>query len=270
MFTSLPVLAVILTVPINILAVTTPPYCTTYYGSTSVSSLKTSFAVSTLTTTITQSVVYATTTVTTGITTIPTPSGFTPIFSETTSVSLEILVANAATADPSTSYPASVDCTATYTTTITKTPTAGQQAGTTVTSFLSTVTVPATTFYAACDSNNIVDQGFGVGAGHAISFFAAHDYPYNSSLISNSSASDCCVSCLTSYLCSWSVLFTNYGSENPLECTLYFREDGICDGGFSAGPAENYYDPDSTAQPGQELIVSNGACGQIIYGGGWL
>lgn len=95
---------------------------------------------------------------------------------------------------------------------------------------------------------------------------------YNSTTIENSTAYDCCVSCLTTYPCAFSILFTNYGSENPLQCALDFRLDGVCDGAHSVGPAEYYYEVDPgepTLQPGQGLIVSNGACGQIIYGGGF-
>ncbi len=93
---------------------------------------------------------------------------------------------------------------------------------------------------------------------------------YNSTTVFNSSAYDCCVSCLTTYPCAYSILFTNYGDDNPLACALEFRQDGVCDGGFSLGPAEYYYDPrDLSEQPGQGLFVSNGACGQIIYGGGF-
>ncbi|CAF9941610.1 hypothetical protein IMSHALPRED_002812 [Imshaugia aleurites] len=226
---------------------------------------------STHTTTLTESIIYVTETVTSGTTTIPTPNGFTPILSETTSVSLEVDAVGGAVINAqhaTTSYPASVICSTTTSITITKTATTGH-AATTITS-TTTVNVAAATFYAACDSNNIVDQGSGVGSGHAIEFTTVGNGNYTSTIVANSSAYDCCVSCQTTYPCAFSILFTNYGDENPLECALEFEVDGTCDGGISVGPAEYYYDPgDPSSEPGQVLIVSNGACGQIVYGGGF-
>ena len=260
----------ILLAPISVLATTTPT-CTTQYGSTSKSPIPTSTRTSTHTTTLTESIIYVTETVTSGTTTIPTPSGFTPILSETTSVTLQVEVANGVVINAQqapTSFPASVICSTTTSLTITKTATTGR-AATTITS-TTTVNVPAATFYAACDSNNIVDQGSGVGSGRAIQFTTVGDGNYTSTSIANSSAYDCCVSCQTTYPCAFSLLFTNYGDENPLGCALEFLADGACNGGISVGPAEYYYDPgDLSAEPGQGLIVSNGACGQIIYGGGF-
>lgn len=264
------VLALTIFSPIRVLAATTPT-CTTQYGSTSKSSVSTSSKTSTLTTTLTESIVYVTQTVTSGVTTIPTPNGFTPILSETTSVSLRPQVAGAiivnAQGSPS-SYPASVICSTTTSLTITKTVTKGHVA-TTVTS-TTTTTVPASTFYAACDSNNIIDQGSGVGSGRAVQFTTVGNGNYTSTSVANSTAYDCCVSCLTTYPCAFSILFTNYDTENPLACVLEYNADGSCDGSMSIGPAEYYYDPGDPAEPGQNLIVSNGACGQIIYGGGFL
>ena len=279
--TSIPLLALlILLTPIQLVLAATTPICSTSYGTTSKDFTRTFFTFVTRTTTVTASVIYATTTVSSGITTIPTPAGFTPVLAETTSVSLQVQAVNAAAAaqkPTTTSYVELVSCTSTVTSTITQIASGKQRAQTTVTSYAATATVPATTFYAACDSNNIVDQGNNVGAGHAIQFTTIGDgagpNPYNSSLatdVFNSSASGCCVSCQTTPGCAFSVLYTNYDTTNPLTCSLYFRADGVCDGSFSPGPAEYFYDPhDLGTQPGQNLIVSNGPCGQIIYGGGF-
>ena len=201
-----------------------------------------------------------------GTTTISTPKGFTPILSETISVTLQVQAANAAGINPqqpASSYPASVICSTTTSITVTKTATTGRAA--TITS-TTTVNVPAATFYAACDSN----KGSGVGSGHAVQFTTVGNGNYISTSIANSSPYDCSVSCLTAYPCAFSILFSNYGDTNPLGCALEFEADGTCDGSRSVGPVEYYYDPgDLSAEPGQGLIVSNGACGQIIYGGGF-
>ncbi len=270
MFPSFPMLALLLFALINILAAGSP-VCTTYYGSTSKSIIGTTTKVYVTTTTVTESIVSTTTTVSSGTLTIPTPKGFTPILSETTSISLQAFAANGAAAvtasQSPTSYPTSVTCTSHSTSTIIITATAGQSVGNTVTS-TSTVTVPSATFYAACDANNIIVQGKGVGAGTGLQMVTAGDGPalYNETTIQNSTAYDCCVSCLTTYPCAFSILF------NQLQCVLDFRLDGVCDGAHSVGPAEYYYDVNPggpTIQPGQGLIVSNGACGQIIFGGGF-
>ncbi|KAM0799067.1 hypothetical protein BDR22DRAFT_911587 [Usnea florida] len=270
MFLSISMLVVLLLAPVPIFAAIAST-CTTRYGSISKSPIPTSTTTSTHITTVTQRIVYVTVTASSGTTTISTPKGFTPILSETTSITLQVQAANAAennAQQPASSYPASVICSTTTSVTVTKTATTGR-AATTITS-TTTTNVPAATFYAACDSNNIIDQGSGVGSGHAVQFTTVGNGNYTSTSIANSSAYDCCVSCLTTYPCAFSILFTNYGDENPLGCALEFEADGTCDGSRSAGPAEYYYDPgDLSAEPGQGLIVSNGACGQIIYGGGF-
>ena len=269
MLPSFRVLALILFASIGNTLVGAQPVCTTYYGPNSTSIIGTTTKVYITTTTVTESFVYTTTTVSSGITTIPTPKGFTPILSETTSISLQAFAVNgAAAATPPqtpTSYPTSVTCTSHSTSTIILTATAGHSAQATTTS-VSTVIVPATTFHAACDADNIVDQGKGVGAGYGIEMVQGGPGPqqYNATEVHNSSASACCVSCITTYPCAFSMLFVN--SET---CVLNFRLDGVCDGGFSPGPTEYFYPLHlPSLQSGQGLIVSNGACGQVIYGGG--
>lgn len=270
MLFALSVLPLILLTPIKVLAAT-PPSCTTHYCSTSKSPVPTSTKTSTVSTTLTESITYVTQTVSSGTTTIPTSNGFTPILSETTSVASGPPVANAAvvnTQHAPTSYPASVICSTTTTLTITKTATKGH-AATTITS-TTTVNVPVATFYAACDANNIVDQGKGAGSGRAIEFETFANSNYTTTEIVNSTAYDCCVACQTTFPCAFSSLSTYYGFQPPIEPNCFLMADGggTCDGGRSIGPAEYYFDPTNpSAEPGQGFIVSNGACGQILYGG---
>ena len=252
------------------------PTCTTQYGSTSESPVPTSTKTLHFTTTLTESVVQVTKTITSGTSTVPTPNGFTPILSETTSVSPgfpSCLPSNNAAVSahghPPSCYPAFVICTTSSTLSVTKTATKGH-AVTTVTSTTTTI-VPAATFYAACGADNIVDQGQGAGYGHAIEFetFGCGAGNYNMTEIVNSTAYDCCVACQTTDLCAFSSLSTYYGENPPVEpnCFLSIPHNGLCDGGMSSGPAEYYYDPGSSAGPGQGFIVSNGACGQVVWGG---
>lgn len=270
MVTTLSLFALILTTSSQILAATTPT-CTTHYGSSSKSPIPTTTKTSTLTTTLTESIVYVTTTVSSGTTTVPTSNGFTPILLENTSIApgppADAAAVNAQQAAKS--YPASVVCSTTTRLTITKTATAGR-AATTVTS-TTTVTAPAATFYAACDADNIVAQGKGLGAGSAIEFATyGPQGNYTFTEIVNTTAYACCVACQTTYPCAFSQLSTYYGfvPQPAPNCFLAFDGGGGCDGGRSIGPAEYYYDPaNPTAGPGQGFIFSNGACGQIIYGG---
>ena len=252
------------------------PTCTTEYGFTSRSPVPTSDKTFHFTTTFTESVILVTKTVTSGTSTVPTASGFTPVLLETTSVTpgfpsclpTSSSAMNAHSPAPSI-YPTSVICTTSSTLTVTKTATKGHVA-TTATSTTTTI-VPAATFYAACSADNIVDQGRGAGYGHAIEFetFGCGNGNYNTTEIVNSTAYDCCVACQTSPLCAFSTLATYYGENPPVEpnCFLSVQRDGVCDGSMSSGPAEYYYDPGSDAGPGQGFIVSNGACGQIVWGG---
>lgn len=269
LFTSAVLAFILLTHTRLVLAAT--PSCTTQLGSTSKSPVPTSTKTSTVTTTLIESVVHVTTTASSGTTTILTPKGFTPILSETTSVppGFPDVAAAAINAKSSPiSYPVAVLCSTTTTVTVTKTTTKGR-AATTITS-TTTLNVPAATFYAACDADNIVDQGKGSGAGRAIRFETFAHSNYTTTEIVNSTAYDCCVACQTTYPCAFSSLFTFYGFDPPMEpvCSLMADGGGACDGSRSIGPAEYFFDPaDPTKEPGQGFIVSNGACGQIVYGG---
>ncbi|KAL8725045.1 MAG: hypothetical protein Q9181_006562 [Wetmoreana brouardii] len=222
--------------------------------------------------------VTVTSTVTSGATTVTTGPNFTPVLSETYSVSLH---PNRRRQLPSRSLDpmvVSLDSQGSVTTSASELPNSmicGPDSSTptptlavpsncpamsTVTT-TATATVPSSYTYDACASNNLVNQGFGKGAGHGINSLTFYNVTSNTGL-DVATAYDCCAAC--------QMLGCAYGgflANEPFPyCELYFQDH--CDGSKWLGNTFTY-NPDIVGQLPAALgfTVFNGPCGQIVYGG---
>ncbi|KAL9615107.1 MAG: hypothetical protein Q9167_000425 [Letrouitia subvulpina] len=228
------------------------------------------------TATITETISYP------GTLTIPTPSGFTPILSEGTSITLRpvtqseiqlsptdvafrVLYDKNSTKTMGTVTPESLHCT--WQSKSIKTSTS---ASVTTCSFLEpstyteTTTVATATHYAACDAVNLIDRGFGKGAGHGIISltFRNRTLAYGTP---SPSPYDCCVLCQLTSGCAYSYWWPS-PQRNQSSCTLNFQD--TCDGSLWLGTRFQYDTFEVGGRgPGEGFTVSNGACGQIVYAG---
>lgn len=260
--------------------------CNTLYHWTSTSQIEATTYTSTTTSTSTKNTFYVTSTITSGTATIPTPDGFTPIIAESIYVSSllpytsQLLPRSPQVKTPvpdhvvtldndghptysGTLHPVKVICTSQATRTRTTTMHIGSHArSTTTVTRTTTAIVPASTVYAACASDNIAYQGLGDGAGRAINEVTY----YNSSGFTDITAItpyDCCVACQTIPGCAFSAW--NFNLPFP-GCDLSFVTQ--CDGSTWGGSYFTYQTPDQgnyTVEQG--FWMSNGACGQVVYGG---
>ncbi|KAI4142742.1 MAG: hypothetical protein L6R39_004819 [Caloplaca ligustica] len=218
-----------------------------------------------------------TSTISSGTSTIPTSSGFTPVLSETYSVSLH---ANRRRQVPSQSIspmvvsvnpqgqvatsaselPQSIICGPTWTPSSTLTVPSYCPTHSTVTT-TTTATVATSIIYDACSSDNLVNQGFGKGVGYGINSLTFYNVTSNTG-IDVSTATECCAAC--------QMLGCAYGGflANPPfpYCELYFQDH--CDPRAWLGNTFAY-NPDIVGHlpPDLGFTVFNGPCGQIVYGG---
>ena len=255
--------------------------CSTYKGPTSVKPVPTYTTAFTVTTTETEFITTVYKTKSKGTATVLTSPGFTPVVSETCtpppglsnaqSSGCQRPTNNAALAAAATSYPQSVICTTTTTKTKTQTITNPHKVAATTTTVTSTVQVPAATYYAACGPDNVVNHGLGADSNKGIvDFLTFGSAPYTNQYLGIQTPYDCCVACQTTDGCKLSILSTFYGSNPPTDpaCNLWFDNSSPCDGSYSPGPFEFYTDANNPRTPDQSLeYVSNGPCGEILYGG---
>ncbi|KAL8869087.1 MAG: hypothetical protein Q9174_004532 [Haloplaca sp. 1 TL-2023] len=219
-----------------------------------------------------------TSTITSGSSTVPTSSGFTPILSETASVTLNpnrrrqlpskdldpLVVSIDSQGQVTTSasdFPNSLVC-GPVTASPTSTPTIPSNCPSfsTVTTTVTT-TVPSDVAYDACASNNLVNEGFGKGKNHGLDKLSFYNVTSNTGL-DVLSAYDCCAAC--------QMLGCSYGGflANPPfpYCELYFQEE--CDGSLWLGNTFTYNaDLVGNLPTDRGFTVFNGPCGQIVYGG---
>ncbi|KAL8919529.1 MAG: hypothetical protein Q9208_006721 [Pyrenodesmia sp. 3 TL-2023] len=214
-----------------------------------------------------------------GVSTVPTSQGFTPILSETYSVSLNpyrrrqlpspsVNVA-VVSVDPQghfttsgSSLPHSMIC-GPATSSPSSTPTIPTNCPIVPTLTLTTsTTVAASTVYDACASENLVDQGFGKGKDHGISGLVLKDVNAYTDTINATTAYDCCVACQT-LGCAYGEFLAN---EPYPYCELYFQDK--CEPRTWLGSTFQY-NADVVGQlpPSLGYTVFNGPCGQIVYGG---
>ena len=119
------------------------------------------------------------------------------------------------------------------------------QATTTTTSTVSitvTVRAPQSTFYAACASNNVIDQD--------PSYFSSAQAQDNYAQLATDTPYDCCVAC----------------NQSPGNCGGGFFQDGLCTFLEPAGTCEYEYDDIflfGAADQSDELYAFNGYCGQV-------
>lgn len=257
-----------------------PEKCTTRYDWTSTSQIETITYTSTTTSTSTKNTIYLTVTVTFSTETFPTPSGFAPILSETNYVSSFLpyigqplrrsplattptpdavisLDNNGHPTHSETLYPAEVICTAQVSRTKIKTMHHSNDIHSLPLATRTTTTVlPASTYYAACASNNIAYHGFDKGVDRALNRVTY----YNSSGFTEVAASnpyDCCVACMTNPSCA----FSSWVFNPPFPgCDLSFVTP--CDGSVWRGSYFSYQTPEQgnyTVEQG--FWLSNGACG---------
>ncbi|KAF3007099.1 hypothetical protein E8E14_007692 [Neopestalotiopsis sp. 37M] len=122
----------------------------------------------------------------------------------------------------------------------------------TTTSTATEVATATATFYAACGDDNIIGPN-GPNGGYLGDVYRSDSGSYMSA--SASSNYECCVKCLTSSTCQYSVF---YGGSH---CIL--AQGTTCSAAYQAGTvyetnAQNQYNP---------LYLSNGYCGQVVDGG---
>ncbi|KAL8900430.1 MAG: hypothetical protein Q9207_005702 [Kuettlingeria erythrocarpa] len=224
--------------------------------------------------------VTVTQTVTTpGVSTVPTSQGFTPILSETYSVSLNpyrrrqlpspnvnvavvslgpqghfttsvsspphSLICGPATSSPSPTLVTPSSCPTVSTLTLT-----------------TSTTVAASTIYDACASNNLVNQGFGKGKDHGIGSLVLQNITANTDTVNATTAYDCCVACQM-LGCAYGEFLVN---EPYPYCELYFQDK--CEPRTWLGSTFEYNaDVVGPLPPSMGYTVFNGPCGQIVYGG---
>ncbi|KAL8628703.1 hypothetical protein Q9189_005604 [Teloschistes chrysophthalmus] len=181
-----------------------------------------------------------TSTITTGASTITPPSSFTPILSETFSVSLnpnrrrqlatQALPSMVVSIDPNGSVttfaselPQSMICgPETTTSSATWTMPSNCPVTSTVTT-TSTTTVPISYAYEACGANNLVNGGFGKGKDHGINMLTFFNVTWNTG-IEAATAYDCCAAC-QKLGCAYGGFLAN--PPFPY-CELFFQDE--CDG----------------------------------------
>ncbi|KAL8689623.1 MAG: hypothetical protein Q9218_004749 [Villophora microphyllina] len=219
-----------------------------------------------------------TSTFTGGVSTVTPNRSFTPILSETYSVSLNphrrrqlasqtlqpmivSLDSNGSVTTSASELPHSLVCgPETTSSSATWTVPSNCPAQSTVTTSTA-IAVPSAYVYDACASNNLVNQGFGNGDGHGINSLTFYNVTSNTG-IDAATAYDCCAAC--------QMLGCAYGGflANPPfpYCELYFQDE--CDGTKWLGNTFTY-NPDIVGHlPVDEgFTVFNGPCGQIVYGG---
>ncbi|KAL8937391.1 MAG: hypothetical protein Q9216_004444 [Gyalolechia sp. 2 TL-2023] len=222
-----------------------------------------------------------TSTVTSEVLTVPTSPGFTPILSETYSVSLHPNRrrqlpspgpdAMAVSLDPqrqvvtsANKLPQSMICepAATSSSSLLSVPTNCPALSTVTTT--TTAVAASSTIYNACASNNLVNQGFGKGAGHGINELTFRNVTWNTGL-DVTTAYDCCVACQM-LGCAYGGFLINRRNPSDPFCGLYFQD--VCEPKEWLGNTF-LYKPDflGALQPELGFTVFNGPCGQIVYGG---
>ncbi|KAL8995640.1 MAG: hypothetical protein Q9188_006763 [Gyalolechia gomerana] len=219
-----------------------------------------------------------TSTITSGVSTVPTSPGFTPILSETYSISLHpdrrrqlppqgpnpmvvSLNPHGQVTTSANELPRSMICEpeTTSSSSLLSVPTNCPLLSTVTTT--TTAIAASSTVYDACASSNFVDQGFGKGTGHGINMLTFQNVTSNTG-IDVTTAYDCCVAC--------QMLGCAYGgflANHPFPfCELYFQDQ--CDPRTWLGNTF-VYNPDIVGilPPDLGFTVFNGPCGQIVYGG---
>lgn len=123
---------------------------------------------------------------------------------------------------------------------------------------LTTVTVvaPQATYYAACDTDNMVTEINGQNI--------VNGFPYNYALFSSgtaSSAQDCCIQCVTSGSCAASVFGpVGYGND-----CAFFGDGGTCNGAVVVGTLTTDPTYGTGGAAGYAYSASNGDCGQLTF-----
>ncbi|KAL9023008.1 MAG: hypothetical protein Q9196_007431 [Gyalolechia fulgens] len=219
-----------------------------------------------------------TSTIKSGVLTVPTSPGFTPILSQTYSLSLypnrrrqlppqgpdSMVVSLNAQGQVTTSaneLPQSMTCEpkTTSSSSLLSVPANCPPLSTVTTT--TTALAASSTVYDACASSNSVNQGFGKGTGHGINMLKFQNVSSNTG-IDVTTAYDCCVAC--------QMLGCAYGGflANPPVpfCELYFQDQ--CDPRTWLGNTF-VYSPDivGSLPPDLGFTVFNGPCGQMVYGG---
>ncbi|KAI4098802.1 MAG: hypothetical protein L6R37_006290 [Teloschistes peruensis] len=219
-----------------------------------------------------------TSTIVTGATTVKPPPYFTPILSETVSLSLNPNRRRQLATQTLPSVVVSIDPNGSVTTSASELPhsmicgpqTTASSASWTVPSncpaisivtTTTTSTYPSTFRFEACDASNLVKEGFGKGAGHGLNMLTFYNVTSSGGL-DTATAYDCCAAC-QQLGCAYGGFLTN----QPFPyCELYFQDE--CDGSQWLGNTFTY-NPDLVGHLPVDLgfTVFNGPCGQIAYGG---
>ena len=137
------------------------------------------------------------------------------------------------------------------TTHVTSTATASSTTTTTLTT-TSTVFAPVATFYAACDTNNIVSSINGNVITNAQSINGFFIVP------SATNAYDCCVACMQSDTCGAALFYDTFVNRPQKQCYMV-GNGGVCSGSRSV--AQLFTDSGTESV----FVASNGNCGQFSY-----
>jgi hypothetical protein len=113
----------------------------------------------------------------------------------------------------------------------------------------STVFAPVATFYAACDTNNLVSA---INGKVITDGYAGNGFSQVSGFVD---AYSCCVACIQSDTCAVSLFFDTYFG-NPLKYCLFVGNGGTCSGSTQVGSLT------VTADTGAAFVASNGNCGR--------
>jgi hypothetical protein len=137
------------------------------------------------------------------------------------------------------------------TTHITSTATASSTTTTTLTT-TSTVFGPLETFYAACDTNNLVStvNDNAITNAQSINGFAFAQDPAD--------AYECCVACLQSDTCGAALFYDTFLGGPQKQCYMV-RNGGVCSASSSVASLV------VGGGGGAAFIASNGNCGQFSY-----
>jgi hypothetical protein len=135
---------------------------------------------------------------------------------------------------------------------VTSTVTASSTTTTTLTT-TSTVFAPVATFYAACDTDNIVStiNGKIIANFHKLNG-VENSFYYAQRVVT---AYDCCVACIQSDTCGATLFYDTY-TNIPLKQCFFIGNGGTCSGSMPF--AELVVDSNSPAA----FIASNGNCGR--------
>ncbi|KAL9599891.1 MAG: hypothetical protein Q9219_003524 [cf. Caloplaca sp. 3 TL-2023] len=214
-----------------------------------------------------------------GVSTVPTSQGFTPILSETFSVSFHPNRRRQLSAPSPAPVVISLNDKGQVTTSASQLPqslicgpeTTSPPAPLTIPSTcaaLSTVTTTTTTTiassttYDACASNNFANQGFGKGAGRGLGHIDLVNLTSTSDTIQATTAYECCVAC-QKLGCAFGDFLQK--SPNPY-CELFFFDR--CDPGVWRGDTFQYNaEIVGELSPDLGYQMFNGPCGQVVYGG---